>query len=342
MSGRLKVCYDRILPRDLRRFTANAFAAADLHAARMAVLRAKKWANGSTLRIKFLGGTAAQQNIVRQFAPEWCQYANLHFEFSDAPDAEVRITFDEDLGAWSYIGKDCLDIPRDQPTMNLGWQDEGVVLHEFGHAIGLIHEHQNPLGGIHWNRANVIRDLSGPPNNWDLATIEHNMFDTYSRDLINGTELDPKSIMLYAIPSSWTTDGFHSDPNEVLSATDKSYIGNTVNYPSNGNAAITQLTVSEKRAVQATIAQAGQHDLFQFEAAAPGRYVVETEGSTDLVMSLFGPNSQTALITQDDDGGSGQNPRIEATLAPGTYYADVRHYDTAAGTGAFSISVTHS
>ena len=50
--------------------------------------------------------------------------------------------------------------------MNYGWltpesaQDEvrRVVLHEFGHALGLIHEHQNPKGGgIEWNRDAVQR-----------------------------------------------------------------------------------------------------------------------------------------------------------------------------------------
>ena len=41
-------------------------------------------------------------------------------------------------------------IPLNQATMNLGWQDEGVVLHEFGHTLGFIHEHQNPEGGIQW------------------------------------------------------------------------------------------------------------------------------------------------------------------------------------------------
>ena len=47
--------------------------------------------------------------------------------------------------------------------MNYGWltpdsdDDElrRVVLHEFGHALGLIHEHQNPEGGIEWNEPAV-------------------------------------------------------------------------------------------------------------------------------------------------------------------------------------------
>jgi hypothetical protein len=39
------------------------------------------------------------------------------------------------------------------------------VIHEFGHALGLIHEHQNPSGGIQWNKPVVCRYYEGPPNN---------------------------------------------------------------------------------------------------------------------------------------------------------------------------------
>ena len=63
--------------------------------------------------------------------------------------------------------------------MNLGFLDGGTAGHEFGHAIGLAHEHQNPAGGIEWNEARVIQDLSGPPNNWDEAQIRHNVLKKY-------------------------------------------------------------------------------------------------------------------------------------------------------------------
>ena len=40
--------------------------------------------------------------------------------------------------------------------MNLGFVDRSTVLHEFGHSIGLIHEHQSPFkGGFEWNKDEV-------------------------------------------------------------------------------------------------------------------------------------------------------------------------------------------
>jgi hypothetical protein len=116
--------------------------------------------------------------------------------------------------------------------MNFGWltpdssDDEvrRVVLHEFGHALGLIHEHQNPSGGIQWNKDAVKRDLSGPPNNWPPDVIEHNMFELYKNSDTNYTKLDPGSIMMYPIPVSWTTNGFSVGLNSDLSKTDESFI----------------------------------------------------------------------------------------------------------------------
>jgi serralysin len=200
---------------------------------RGALLKAAKWAPGDTIRIAFLDGTDQQKALVKQYAEEWVEdLANLQFSWvNDPAQSDIRISF-QYKGSWSVLGTTCQNVPKNQPTMNFGWltptvaapEAKRVILHEFGHALGLIHEHQNPLGGIQWNKPAVIADLSGPPNNWDLATIEHNMFKPYDEAAVNGTLLDKESIMLYPIPASWTTGGFSAGSNKELSSTDRDLI----------------------------------------------------------------------------------------------------------------------
>jgi tyrosinase len=87
-----------------------------------------------------------------------------------------------------------------------------------------------------------------------------------------------------------------------------------------------------------SIGQPGEVDLYRFTLAAAGRYIIETEGPTDVLMSLFGPNSQTTLVTEDDDSGQDRNARIVSNLSAGAYFVRIRHFETT-GTGTYGISV---
>jgi serralysin len=202
---------------------------------RAALVKASRWNAGDTITVSFLDGDPEVQNKVRDAAQGWTApaMANLSFDFrKNTSDTLVRISFHYS-GSWSVIGTTCRQITdKTQPTMNFGWltpdsaddEVQRVVLHEFGHALGLIHEHQNPAQGIKWNRDAVIRDLSGPPNNWQPDVIEHNMFEPYAAKETNFTLTDRDSIMMYPIPASWTLDGFSVGLNSKLSDTDKSFI----------------------------------------------------------------------------------------------------------------------
>jgi hypothetical protein len=304
--------------------------------ARAIAPRQSVWVNGSTITIGFMEGTQEQIDLVQRIAPEWTKYANLNFEFTDNPRAKIRATFDESDGAWSYLGTDNLNIPLHASTLNLGWQDQGVILHEFGHMIGLGHEHQNPDGGIEWNEDAVIRDLSGPPNWWDKATIRHNVLDKYSVDQIHGTEFDEDSIMLYAFPEDWTRNRGATHENDDLSEQDTNFVRSAKMYPgrTTPDAGARELPLGAP--TEGAIEVREEEDLFRFEVSKAGRYVVETSGSTDVMLGLFGPNSPSELIDRDDDGGAGLNARIVAYIDRGTYYAQVRHYDPE-GTGSYTI-----
>lgn len=243
----IKVCIDRILPQDqlvaaatkaLDENPANApmfvrrLGVPQLMPEQIALLAGKMWRDRRTLRVRFLDGEPSVHTKVEQYAHQWSQYANITFEFGSTPDAEIRISFQQP-GSWSYIGTDCLQIGRSDPTMNFGWltpttadmEYSRVVLHEFGHALGCIHEHQNPTANIPWNKEAVYRYYMGPPNNWTREEVDTNLFEHYSRNLTNFTEFDPTSIMEYAIPKELTIGGFEIGWNTEISARDKEFIG---------------------------------------------------------------------------------------------------------------------
>ena len=199
---------------------------------RAALVKNSKWTPGETISISFIDGTPEQQALVKKFAVGWIEgLANLNFSWMNPPDTDIRISFTR-KGSWSVIGTTARNVPKDKPTMNFGWlkptitdaEARRVILHEFGHALGLIHEHQNPIAGIQWNKPAVMADLSGPPNSWDAAKINHNMFEQYPPNDINGTTLDRKSIMMYPIPASWITAGDPVGLNAELSTADKTFI----------------------------------------------------------------------------------------------------------------------
>ena len=339
MKERPKVCIDRVLPKDLMKMQRTRVMRGG--GARAIAPIDKTWMNGSKLNVRFMDGTPTEQAVAREQAFWWSQVANLTFEFNDALNADIRITFDQNDGAWSYVETDCQGIPLNEPTMNLGFLDGGTSAHEFGHAIGLAHEHQNPAGGIRWNEEVVIREAAKSPNFWDEATTRHNILNKYRADQINGTAFDPDSIMLYFFPASWTLNGVGTKANDVLSAMDKAFVAGAKMYPKIGGTTsdAVELEVNAKRRTQGSIGKAGEEDLYRFTAVSDGRYVMDTLGETDVVMKLFGPNSETALIAEDDDSGLETNARIAGDLIAGEYFVQIRHYSRTGGTGKYSIKV---
>lgn len=307
----------------------------------LAAVTGKKWRPERTLRIKFLDGVSEVQAKVEGFAHQWTQHANLKFEFVADTEAEIRISF-QGPGSWSYIGTDALSIDLEEPTMNFWWLGPGsadaeysrVVLHEFGHALSCIHEHQHPEADIPWDKEAVYRYYGGPPNNWSRAQVDRNLFRKYDSTRTQFSEFDRQSIMIYPIPNEFTVGDFEVGWNRVLSQTDKAYVG--VMYPSAVKPA-TELSV-DAPAVEASIGKHGEEDLYRFSVVVQGRYTIQTEGPTDVVMALFGPDSSRDLVAEDDDSGRGLNAMIVAGLQPGTYRVRIRHYRPT-GTGKYGIGV---
>ncbi len=216
-------------------------------------VRDKLWPVGSTVRINLTGGSAALQKTIQTLAREWTRYANLKFAFvKTLGDAEIRVVLTDDKTSWSMLGTDALAILASGPTMSLGVLNESLspgalratVLRQFGHALGLINEQQNPNAHIPWDRDAMLKELRP---GWTLEAIERNFLEP--APLADYRAFDPKSIMMFDIPPGWTLDRVGYSANSELSPSDKAFIASL--YPPTERSPTTQGSQPKSRAPRA-------------------------------------------------------------------------------------------
>jgi serralysin len=196
-----------------------------------ASIRNRVWPNGTSLRVKFIGGSDFVRAKVRYYSQTWSNYANIRFVFVESSPSDIRISFDFDNSSWSYIGTGAKSVSDSKPTMHFGWFDNNTsentfrrtVLHEFGHALGLIHEHQSPSSGINWNKQ-AVYEYYKEHFEWNKKVVDENIFDKYKARQTRYSTYDPQSIMHYPIRKDFTTDGTSVGWNDHLSKSDLEFI----------------------------------------------------------------------------------------------------------------------
>lgn len=201
--------------------------------AEMAIDISADWKPGRRITVAFMGGEKEVTDRVIRHAKRWMDFANIQFDFKPPKreTADIRISFDTEDGSWSAVGMECLTIDKTLPTMNFGWlsptlndvEFRQVVLHEFGHALGCIHEHQRPDNGIPWNKKKVYAYYK-KTDGWKPEEVDEQVFFKYDESQIRANKMDSKSIMMYAVPEELTTGNYSVPWNDRLSAADKKFI----------------------------------------------------------------------------------------------------------------------
>ena len=215
----------------------------------------QSWAPGQVVRVAFLGGSLPLYQAIEEATRPISETANIVLDFKQGGSyrtwttsdreyaAEIRVSFDAG-GYFSLVGTDGINphigLPGqpvggapDQRTLNLGgfsvarpagW--EGTTQHEFLHALGVHHEHQNMRGpcqaAFRWEddlgyqptrdqrgayvanadglRPGIYTYLSGYPNGWSRSKVDSNLRTPSDTGSLVSGPFDSSSIMLYRFP----------------------------------------------------------------------------------------------------------------------------------------------
>lgn len=301
----------------LRRETlASPSASPDAVALAGFAVRQYLWPQNHTLRVYCLEDDYRAE-VERHLAAGWARHVNLTFRFVDGrAGSDVRVSFRREPGRfWSLLGTQAADARTDEVTMSLGFQSntpdkeiKRLVLHEFGHALGLQHEMKHPDAGIVWNQPKAIAYYSqllpglSPQAVWDqLRLLEHDS----GRFLLR--PFDPKSIMMYPIrrdllaaDSAWNPDmarwNFELSQSDIDIAREmyppsRDDTEDEEDGGSGDSGTDAELEVDGDPATDA-VGSAGEVDVYRFTIKRPGGYEVYANGDADLVLTVDGPNAR--------------------------------------------------
>lgn len=216
----------------------------------------QRWVPGQVVRVAFLDGDSHLHANIAAATQEISDACNLTLDFGNDGNgnfrrwsendneysADIRVSFDKN-GYFSLVGTDSVNRNIGSPfgriggrpgqcSLNLGgfqnrlpstWQ--GTTRHEFLHALGFHHSHQNMRGpcqeSFRWDddegylqtrdangrfitdvngkRPGIYTYLAGFPNFWDRQKVDHNLKTEEDPNLVAGP-FDRSSVMLYRFP----------------------------------------------------------------------------------------------------------------------------------------------
>lgn len=215
------------------------------------VIDSYTWQNKKVFTVRFLNVVAGlsedkernfQDTVISLANTYWGEPLGISFQKVDYGKGDIRIQRKLRGVAKSLIGKEANTVDHNSPTMTLTVSLElssrnkivREVIHEFGHALGCVHEQFNPSVKLEWIDSVVYsyyRNI-GLDSSW----VSHNVFGLYGgRSLypsnrLSYSNMDSLSVMIYELQPEFTKNRFAAPFNVVPSNTDITFLRSKYQY----------------------------------------------------------------------------------------------------------------
>jgi hypothetical protein len=178
------------------------------------------WRPGEIIKVQFMDGDPRLINRVKLYIQEWSEHGNVSFAFV-RKDADVRVSF-KGSSPRAWLGTTSRSAPAGEPTVILApvnndsteQEVRSIVLHEFGHVLGLLPEQENPNAKIQWNAELLSRELDGRQPFQSSPLYEAAEYHAF----------DPDSIMIEPFPARWADNTLNGERRTTLSESDKVFV----------------------------------------------------------------------------------------------------------------------
>lgn len=172
----------------------------------VAVKKDKRWPAHTQLKVYFFDVVPTSKRLdFIDIARQWLvNGVSLSLDQTNNIDeSHIRVKLEKGSNV-SRVGTFAGSHPKDW-TLKVHDVTPDRVLHEFGHALGLLHEYFHSQRNFAWNEENVYRDYAIHPG-WNKSQVDQWVFEKaaeYNKEEI--TRFDIDSVMVYPMKKEWST-----------------------------------------------------------------------------------------------------------------------------------------
>lgn len=167
---------------------------------------------GDNITVEVHGPREFKNTVKQVLQDKVFPYVNLNFSFVDF-GGDWLIDDKWAAGGTTYGSG------TKNPTMHLSNSSQFLIIHEFGHALGLMHEMRNPRVDLTWIVSAIQQKYS--KGNIDIYSQIINPLDI---EKVKALPFDKNSVMGYPLPGDTNEENVELKPAEEFTDLDKKWL----------------------------------------------------------------------------------------------------------------------